>query len=194
MVTVTDILKPFLLTVLIMFIIVLFYSGETYYNILIAGVPILLISILIIILYILKNVFTSPEITGFNAFKTGITSVSPLLLLATSLSVLLYLMIVNKSRIIGDCNKDDNNIDKFNSDNNSENICVSNEYSSFSFCTILLIIFQIIVLLIVISNTNFINGGQIETKLFVLLFLLAVINLLLMFPIYTILTVYTADG
>jgi hypothetical protein len=193
MVTVTDILKPFLLTVLIMFIIVLFYSGETYYNILIAGVPILLISILIIILYILKNIFTSPEITGFNAFKTGITSVSPLLLLATSLSVLLYLMIVNKSRIIGDCNKD-NNIDKFNSDNNSENICVSSEYSSFSFCTILLIIFQIIVLLIVISNTNFINGGQIETKLFVLLFLLAVINLLLMFPIYTILTVYTADG
>jgi uncharacterized membrane protein len=38
---------------------------------------------------ILKNIFTNPEITGFNAFKTGITSVSPLLLLATSLSVLL---------------------------------------------------------------------------------------------------------
>ena len=45
-----------------------------------------------------------------------------------------------------------------------------------------------------ISSYSFNTTGKIETKMNVILFLIGLINLLIMLPIYTMLTYFTADG
>lgn len=186
--------NPLLFVCICILILVLFYSGETYYNMLVTSLPLLLFSILLISVQIL-SVSSNNNVnntTDFNSVKNIFMSISPLILISISISMFLYLIVKHKNLVIGNCNKTNKNI--FSTNKNYVNECVSSEYSKFSIVSILLLIFQVILIYKTISKNEFGNTGKIDTKMYAVLFLMGIVNLLLMFPLYTILTYFTADG
>ena len=186
--TIIDITKPFLLTTFILFLIAPFNSGEAYYNILVSGIPLMLFSILLMAIQILQTGFSgNPN----NTFINGAMSISPLIINAAALSMFLYLIVTNRSNIIGDCNKGNTRPDNLDE---SVNDCVSSDYSSFNIGLFILIICQLIVMLSVVFYSNFNATGIIEPKYFIILFLFSFIQAVLMIPIYTILVYFKADG
>ena len=186
--TVTDVIKPFLLTTFFLFTIAPFNSGEAYYNILVSGIPLMLFSILLMSIQILQSGFSgNPN----NTFLNGAMSISPLIINAAALSMFLYLVIKNRINIIGDCNKGNTIPDNLNE---SVNDCISSDYSSFNIALFILIICQLMVMLSIVFYSNFNVTGIIESKYFIILFLFAFIQAILMIPIYTILVYFKADG
>ena len=186
--------NPLLFVCICILILVLFYSGETYYNMLVTSLPLLLFSILLISVQIL-SVSSNTNINNtndFNSIKNIFMSISPLIIISNSISIFLYLIVKYKNLVIGNCNKTNKNI--FNTNKNYVNECVSSEYSKFSIISILLLILQVILIYKTISKNEFGNTGKIDTKMYAVLFLMGIVNLLLMFPLYTILTYFTADG
>lgn len=174
----------FFLSSITIFIFVLFYSGVVYFNILVTGLSLLFFSILLVSIQIISN-------SNESNWKNIIISIGPILLTLASAVMFMYLLIKYKNSIIGNCNTTNKNI--LNT-NNYVNECISTEYSKFSFISIILLIFQMILIYKAVSSYSFNTTGKIETKMNVILFLIGLINLLIMLPIYTMLTYFTADG
>lgn len=186
--TIIDTAKPFLLTTLLLFIFAIFNSGEGYYNLLVSGIPLMLFSILLVSMQILQQVFNN---NSQNSLTNIVMPIIPLIINVASLSLFMYLIVTNKSSITGDCNK--GNTNTINLDE-SVNDCVSNDYSNLNIGMFFLIICQLITMISMIFNSNFNNTGTIEPRYFILLFLFAFIQAILMIPIYTVLTFFKTDG
>jgi hypothetical protein len=179
-------LNMFFLACIIVLTLVLFYSGEPYFNMLVSGLSLLFFSLLI----------TSTQILSSNndsSFQTTIKSIFPILLTLTSASIFMYLLIKYKKIIIGDCNAINDN-GKILNRTNYTNDCISSDYSKFSFVSILLLIFQMIIVYKSISSQEFYDTGKLDNKMYSILFLIGIINLLVMLPLYTVVTYFTADG
>jgi|688.fasta_scaffold723510_2 hypothetical protein len=177
-------LNMFFLACIIVLILVLFYSGEAYFNMLVSGLSLLFFSLLITSTQILSN-------NNDSSFQNTIKSIFPILLTLTSAAIFMYLLIKYKKNIIGDCNTTNDKI--LNSPNNT-NDCISPDYSKFSFISILLLIFQMIIVYKSVSSQEFYNNGKLDNKMYSILFLIGIINLLVMLPMYTIVKYFTADG
>jgi hypothetical protein len=179
-------LNMFFLACIIVLILVLFYSGEAYFNMLVPGLSLLFFSLLITSTQILSN-------NNDTSFQNTIKSIFPILLTLTSAAIFMYLLIKYKKNIIGDCNSTNYN-DKLLNSTNYINNCISSDYSKFSFISILLLIFQMIIVYQSISSQEFYDTGKIDNKMYSILFLIGIINLLVMLPLYTIVKYFTADG
>jgi hypothetical protein len=179
-------LNMFFLACITILTMVLFYSGEPYFNMLVSGLSLLFFSLLI----------TSTQILSSNndiSFQTTIKSIFPILLTLISASIFMYLLIKYKKIIIGDCNAV-NDSNKILNTSNYTNECISSDYSKFSFISILLLIFQMIIVYRSVLSPDFLNTGKLDNKMYSILFLIGLINLLVMLPMYTVLTYFTADG
>ena len=164
-------------------ILVLFYSGEVYFNLLIAGLSLLFGSLLLTSTQILSN-------NNDSSFQNTIKSIFPILLTLTSAAIFMYLLIKYKQIIIGVCDK---TTDKILNDTNYVNQCISPDYHKFSFISIILI-FQMIIVYKSVSSPDFIYNQKLDNKIYSILFLIGLINLLVMLPLYTVVKYFTADG
>jgi hypothetical protein len=178
-------LNMFFLASICVLILVLFYSGEIYFNLIVAGLSLLFCSLLLTSTQILSS-------NNDNSFQNIIKSIFPILLTLTSASIFMYLLIKYKQIIIGVC--DTSNTDKILNDTNYVNQCISPDYQKFSFISILLLIFQMIIVYKSVSSPDFFNTGKLDNKMYSILFVIGVINLLVMLPLYTVVKYFTADG
>lgn len=179
-------LNMFFLACISILTLVLFYSGEAYYKMLISGLSLLFCSLLL----------TSTQILSSNndsSFTNTIKSIFPILLTLTSASIFMYLLIKYKNNIIGNCNAINNNNKILNSTNNI-NVCISEDYNKFSFISVLLLIFQMVIVYNSVSSSEFFYTGKLNNKMYSILFLIGVINLLVMLPLYTVVKYFRADG
>jgi len=179
-------LNMFFLASIIVLILVLFYSGEIYFNLLVAGLSLLFCSLLLTSTQILSN-------NNDNSFQNTIKSIFPILLTLSSAAIFMYLLVKYKNIIIGICNITNNNNNILNA-TSTVNECISPEYQKFSFITILLLIIQMIIVYNSTSSPDFLYNGKLNNKMYSILFLIGLVNLLVMIPLYTIVTYFTADG
>jgi hypothetical protein len=180
-------LNMFFLASIIILILVLFYSGEAYYNMLVTGLSLLYCSLIL----------TSTQILSSNtdsSFSNTIKTIFPILLTLTSAAIFMYLLIKYKNNIIGNCNVTDDNNNKILDITKNINKCISEDYNKFSFVSVLLLIFQLIIVYNSISSPEFFNTGKLNNKTYSILFLIGIINLLVMLPMYTIVKYFRADG
>ena len=108
-------INMFFLATICVLILVLFYSGEVYFNLLIAGLSLLFGSLLLTSTQILSN-------NNDSSFQNTIKSIFPILLTLTSAAIFMYLLIKYKQIIIGVCDK---TTDKILNDTNYVNQCIS---------------------------------------------------------------------
>ena len=177
-------LNMFFLTCIIILTLVLFYSGEVYFNLLVSGLSLLFCGLLLTSTQILSS-------SNDSSFQNTIKSIFPILLTLTSASIFMYLLIKYKKIIIGICNKTN---DEILNSTNDVNQCISPDYQKFSFISVLLLIIQMIILYKSVSSPEFIYNGKLDNKIYSILFLIGLINLLVMLPMYTIVKYFTADG
>jgi hypothetical protein len=178
-------LNMFFLASIIVLILVLFYSGEVYFNLLVTGLSLLFCSLLLTSTQILSN-------NNDNSFQNTIKSIFPILLTLSSAAIFMYLLVKYKNIIIGICNITNNN--KILNATSTVNECISPEYQKFSFITILLLIIQMIIVYNSTSSPEFFYNGKLDNKMYSILFLIGLVNLLVMIPLHTIVTYFTADG
>jgi hypothetical protein len=177
----------FFLASIFVLILVLFYSGEVYFNLLVAGLSLLFASLLLTSTQILSN-------NNDNSFQNTIKSIFPILLTLSSAAIFMYLLVKYKNIIIGICNTTNNTNNKILNATNTVNECISPEYQKFSFITILLLIIQMIIVYNSTSSPEFFYNGKLDNKMYSILFLIGLVNLLVMIPLHTIVTYFTADG
>jgi hypothetical protein len=178
-------LRMFFFTSIFVLILVLFYSGEVYFNLLVAGLSLLFCSLLLTSTQILSN-------NNDNSFKNTIISIFPILLTLSSAAIFMYLLVKYKNIIIGICNITNNN--NILNSTSTVNECISPEYQKFSFITILLLIIQMIIVYNSTTSPEFLYNGKQDRSMYAVLFLIGLINLLVMIPLHTIVTYFTADG
>jgi hypothetical protein len=178
-------LNMFFLASIFVLILVFFYSGEVYFNLLVAGLSLLFGSLLLTSTQILSN-------NNDNSFQNTIKSIFPILLTLSSAAIFMYLLVKYKNIIIGICNIS-NSTNTLNA-SNTVNECISPEYQKFSNITILLLIIQMIIVYNSTSSPEFFYNGKLDNKMYSILFLIGLINLLVMIPLHTIVTYFTADG
>ena len=177
-------LRMFFLTSIIVLILVLFYSGEVYFNLLVTGLSLLFCSLLLTSTQILSN-------NNDNSFKNTIISIFPILLTLSSAAIFMYLLVKYSESLIRICNITNNNTLNATS---TVNECISTEYQKFSFITILLLIIQMIIVYNSTTSPEFLYNGKQDRSMYAVLFLIGLINLLVMIPLHTIVTYFTADG
>jgi hypothetical protein len=170
-----NVYKGFIVAGLVSFIVGFFTQGITSLNSYIAGYSILILAIAMMLIIIFNNVnkVTEGSSTMQTLLAIGMSS-GPFLLMLTVISMILYLIVTHKDKIIQNH--------------------VSSDYYSFSNITSLLIFIQLYIIYTKVFTEKFQNTGKIDKVTSSLIYLLGVITFMTVMILYIILQYYTTDG
>jgi len=167
--------KGLIIAGFISFIIGFFSEGKVSLGANISGYSVLILGIMMILIILFNNILRVTEgQSTFNIIYAILFSSGPFLLMLGVIGFILYLMIINKDRII----------DKH----------ISSNYYSFSNIFIILLLIQLYIVYNNISNEKFASTGKMSKVTTCIIYLLGVLDAICSIIIYTILTYFKTDG
>jgi hypothetical protein len=167
--------KALIIASAIAFLIHVFTTGQTSLGAIISAYSVLVIAVMMIIIIVFNGIFKSGgEGSTTKLLMSLFLSSGPFLLMFAIIGFLLYLMIVNKDRIV-----------------NGE---VSSNYNMFSNLIVMLLMIQLYMIYTSVSSKQFEDTGSISKMTSAIVYLIGLITGICTFIVYIILTYYIADG
>jgi len=171
----SSIYKGFIIAGMIAFTIGFFTQGETSLGAYMSGYSVLILGIMMILMILFNNILnTSQGSSTFQLLYTIFSATGPFILMLGIVSFLLYLLITYKNNII--------------------NNRVTSEYYSFSNINVILLLLQLYIVYINITNDKFITTGKISKVTSSIIYLLGVLGIISSVILFTILKYFTTDG
>lgn len=168
--------EGFVYASMIAFIIAFFTNGETSLGAYIAGYIVLSFGILMILLIIIKNILKTPSTNPSAVTTTGsiIVNTGPFLFILSIVSLLLYLLITYKNKII------EGNI--------------SPSYGNFTNLTSATLLLLLYIIYTNIRSDDFKNKGKFTIETTTLIYFFSIFLWIFVSIIYVVLCYYTTDG
>jgi len=167
--------KALFIASIISFIIYNFSTGPSGLGALISGLVALILTLIVVLYIIIYNILDAiKNASFFQSLFTILNAIGPFFMMLCVISLFLYLLITNKTRIIKGR--------------------VSNSYYTFSNITILILLVQMYFIYKNINTSKFDSTKQISKMISIILYLFNVIIAICAITLFAILKYYSADG
>jgi len=170
----TSVYKGFIIASAVSFLLYFFTTGNTAFGSLIAGYSVLSLGIMLILIFLINSISKITNQTTKQLLMSSILISFPFLLILGIIGILLYLIIVNKSRIV---------------DGN-----VADYFYSFNNIIVILILLQVYIIYKNIDTQQFETTNRISKMTASLCNLISVLAGICTLIVYIVLTYYKTDG
>lgn len=170
----TSVYKGFIIASAISFLLYFFTTGTTSFGALLAGYSVLSLGILLILIFLLNSITKISNQSTMQILYSSVIISLPFLLLLAILGIMLYLIIINKSRII--------------------DRQIAENFYSFNNIIVMLILLQVYIIYKNIDTEKFETTNRLSKLTASLCNLISVLAGICTLIIFVILTYYKTDG